>query len=226
MKFLRAVLYLSLTLSARADLTIVQNVEGAGPMSTITIKLKGSKARMEMGRDITTIIDTKSGEMLNLMNDQKKVIRISAEGAKAAAAVALKAEANAPRPQLKPTGRKEKILGYEAEEYVCDAPAFKATYWLSNSYPDAKSIMAQLQSLTPESWNIVGKGMPDYRDFPGLPLRSTVDMGGKQVTSTLASVKQDPLSDADFTVPKDFEEMKMPNMGGLFGGEKSPSPRK
>ncbi|MGZ5511956.1 MAG: DUF4412 domain-containing protein [Chthoniobacterales bacterium] len=226
---------LCLTSAARSDLTIIQKVEGAGPGSSeMVIKVKGDKARVEPNPQMTTIIDSKSGELLNLMNQQKKFMRIPAAQAKAVADLAIKPDPNKAtaekKPKLEATGRKETILGYEAEEYVCDGSSFKASYWISTTYPDAKSIVKQLQAMTPEPWNVNSRGMPDYRDFPGLPLRSSVNFGGKEVTSTLISVKQDPLNDADFAIPKDFEEMKMPNLDAMLGGktggpQASPSPK-
>lgn len=211
-------------LCARADLTLVQSVEGAGPVTTMAIKIKGDKARIESSPENTTIIDSTSGDILNLMNDQKKFVRISASQAKAVAEMAVQPDqkdAPAVRPQLKPTGKKETINGYETEEYVCDAPAFKASYWIAPKYPNSAAIVRELQAMTPRSWNVSGKGMPDYRDFPGLPLRSRVRIGGKEIVSTLVSVKQDPLPESDFTTPAGFEEIKMPDMGGVLGRKPS-----
>src|ERR1043166_4939488 len=62
-----------LLLPARADLTIVQKVEGAGQGGEMTIKIKGDKARIDTSPKLTTIIDGKTGEITNLMNDQKKI---------------------------------------------------------------------------------------------------------------------------------------------------------
>src|ERR1039458_6417742 len=70
--------------SARADLTIVQKVEGVGPVSEVTMKIKGDKARVDVNPKMTAIIDGKTGEMINLMHDQKVVMRMSAEKMKAA----------------------------------------------------------------------------------------------------------------------------------------------
>ena len=210
-------------LSARADLTLVQNVEGAGPVTTMAIKIKGDKARIESSSEITTIIDSASGDILNLMNEQKKFVRISASQAKAVAEMAVqpeKKDAPAVKPQLNPTGKKETINGYETEEYVCDAPAFKASYWIAPKYPNSAAIVRELQAMTPRAWNVSGKGMPDYRDFPGLPLRSRISIARKEIVSTLVSVKQDPLPASDFTPPAGFEEVKMPDMGAMLGGSK------
>jgi hypothetical protein len=205
---------------AHADLTLVQNVEGAGPVTTMAIKIKGDKARIESSPEITTIIDSKSGDILNLMNDQKKFVRISANQASAVAEMAVqpdKKDAPAVKPQLKPTGKKETINGYETEEYVCDAPAFKASYWIAPKYPNSAAIVRELQAMTPPSWKVSGKGLPDYRDFPGLPLRSRVSIAEKEIVSTLVSVNQDPLPESDFVTPAGFEEIKMPDMGDVLG---------
>ena len=76
--------------TARGDLSLVQKVEGSGSVSQITIKLKGDKARVEVTPEVTTLIDRKSGDMLTLMNAQKKFVRISADKSKAIAEMANK----------------------------------------------------------------------------------------------------------------------------------------
>lgn len=220
---------LLLIISARADLTIVQKVEGVGPAADMTIKIKGDKARIDATPQITTIVDGKTGEMANLMNDKKKVVRISADKMKAATDMIFKfsdKNKSAEKPKLSPTGKKETINGYETEEYVCDTPMFKANYWIAPKYPDGAAILKQLQSLKSEMWNPTSANLPDYRDFPGLPIKTVISTGGNQViTSTLTSVKQDPLSDAEFSVPKDFREMKVPDIGSMLQEkEKKPAP--
>src|SRR5438034_1433464 len=79
------VLTISFLFSARADLTMVQQVERAGSAGNMTIKLKGDKERIEASPKVTTIVDGKNGEVNNLMNDQKTVVRISADKMKAVA---------------------------------------------------------------------------------------------------------------------------------------------
>ena len=205
-----------LSVTARGDLTIVQKIEGSGSVSQITTKLKGDKARLEVSPEVTTIVDNKSGEMLNLMNSKKKFLRISADKSKAIAELASKyagdPAAAAEKSKLTPTGKKEMINGYEAEEYVRESPSLKESYWIALKYPDSAAIVKQLQAIIPTAWNDIAKGMLDYRDFPGLPLRTIVKTGGKEIISTVISIKQDPLSEAEFSVPKDFQELKIPNL--------------
>ncbi|MGI9087528.1 MAG: DUF4412 domain-containing protein [Chthoniobacterales bacterium] len=216
-----------LLLPARADLTIVQKVDGISPeMSTMTIKIKGERARIEVNPQMTTIIDSKSGDILNLMNSEKKFLRIPGAKARAVAEMAIasdKKDQPATKPQLKSTGKKETINGYECVEYTCDAPSFQATYWIAPKYPDAAAIVQQLQAMTPQAWGVSGKGMPDYRDFPGVPLRSRVVVNGKEITSTLVSLKQEPLAEAEFQAPPGYQEMKMPDLDALLGGKAKPS---
>ena len=113
---------------------------------------------------------------------------------------------------MTPTGRKETINGYETEEYVRESPSMKESYWIALKYPDSAEIVKQLQAIVPAAWNEIAKGMFDFRDFPGLPLRTVVKTDGKEITSTITSIKQDPLSEAEFSVPKDFQELKIPNL--------------
>jgi len=217
-----------LSVTARGDLTIVQKIEGSGSVSQITTKLKGDKARLEVSPEVTTIVDNKSGEMLNLMNSKKKFLRISADKSKAIAELASKYARDpagaAEKSKLTPTGKKEMINGYEAEEYVRESPSLKESYWIALKYPDSAAIVKQLQAIIPTAWNDIAKGMLDYRDFPGLPLRTIVKTGGKEIISTVTSIKQDPLSDAEFSVPKDFQELKVPNVKEVLAEKPSVPP--
>ena len=107
------VLTISFLLSARADLTILQKVERAGSATNMTIKLKGDKVRIEASPQLTTIIDGKTGEITNLMNDQKTVVRISAEKAKAVTNMINKFDAKKEgvgKVKLTPTGQKETVV--------------------------------------------------------------------------------------------------------------------
>ncbi len=210
-----------LPLSARADLIIVQKVEGAGPVADMTIKIKGDKARIDATPQMSTIIDGKTGEMINLMNDQKAAVRVSAEKMKAAAEMVSKftdknKNKSVEKPKLTATGKKETVNGYEAEEYVYEAPDLKATYWIASKYPDGAAILKEMQSLKSEAWTASNAKMPDYRDFPGLPIKTVISVGGNQITSTITSIRKDPVSDAEFSIPKDFQEIKTPEINSLL----------
>lgn len=198
---------------ARADLTIVQNIEGGGPVSSMTMKIKGDKARIEATPQMSTIVDSKTGDMITLMHDQKKFMRISADQAKAAAEIAMDGmDKNAAKPQLKPSGKKETINGIETAEYTIESPAFKGSYWIATNYPNAAAILKELSATTPQSWGVATRGMPDYRDFPGVPIRTNLTVGGAQIVTTVASIKQDPIPESEFATPAGYEEFQMPGI--------------
>jgi len=228
MKALIVWLFLSATISCTyADLTIVQKVEGAGPPANMTIKIKDNKARIDANPSLTTIIDGKTGELTNLMLDQKKIVRISADKMKAAVEMVNKYNAGGKagepaKTKLVATGKKQKMDGYDAEEYVYDGPNFKATYWVAPQYPNSAAILKELETLNPQLWAANSMNLPDYRAFNGVPIRTIVSAGDTNITTTLVSVNQSPIDPAEFVPPKDFQEVKVPEIGNLL----DQSPRK
>src|SRR5437773_2437865 len=191
----------SFLLSAHADLTIVYSStvqpaaqaakgEDTAPASNVTIKIKGDKARIDASPKLSTIVNGTTGEVVTLMNEQKTVVRISRDKVKAVTEMLNKFAGNnqkekeaAEKPKLTPTGQKETINGYETEKYTYDGPDFKATYWIAPNYPDGPAILAQLQSVKSEFWDAANTKMPDFRDFPGLPIRMRMIIGKENQTS-------------------------------------------
>ena len=217
------ILAAAFSLNARADFTVVQKVEAKGKAHEITLKVKGDKIRMEATPEMTMIVDGKTGDILTLMNTQKKIVRISGDKAKAIAELKAKyGGGNAEKPKLVATGKKMTVNGYEAEEYVAESKTFKARYWIAPSYPNSAAILKELQAIIPASWNDLAKGMVDYRELPGFPIRTEVTAGNDEIISTVVAVKTDSLNDAEFLPPKDFEEMKIPAME--LSGDKSVVP--
>jgi hypothetical protein len=212
----------ALCATARADLTIIQKMDGAEGIHQITLKVKGDKARVEVNPQVTTIVDAKSGDLTTLLNDRKTVMRISGERAKAMAEMAKSfVKEEAPEQSLpKPTGRKETIGGYETEEYVSDSPKYHASYWVAKSYPNYQNILQQMSLLQQGAFASISKGLPDYHALPGLPLRTKIKTPGQgEITSTIESVSLSPVADSEFDVPAGYSEMKMPE---LLGGKPSP----
>lgn len=214
----------ALVLTARADFTIIQKVEGKGQSHDIVLKIKGDKIRLEASPQITMIVDGRTGDTITLMNVQKKIVRISGDKAKAVAEMAAKYSGTTEKPKLVETEKTVTINGYEAREYVADGKNFKARYWIAPSFPNSAAIMKQLQTVIPAAWNDLAKGMIDYRDLPGFPIKTEVKVGDDEITSTVVAVKPDPLSDADFLPPKDFQEVKIPNVQEMTAEKPAPAP--
>ena len=204
---------LALFSAARADLTLVQNVEGSDGAHKITMKVKGDQARVEVNPQMTTIINAKTGEVVNLVNESKVFIRMSAENAKA---IAEAAKALVKQEEIKTTpptatGKKEKINGYETTEYVADSPNFHTSYWVATTYPDYQKIVDQMAILQKGAFGAIMKDLPSYQGLPGLPLRTEVKVSGNPaIKSTIESVSLSPLPDSDFAIPDGFKEMVVP----------------
>jgi hypothetical protein len=48
-------------------------------------------------------------------------------------------------------------------------------------------------------------------------------IGDDEIISTVIAVKTDPLSDAEFLPPKDFQEMKIPNVQDMMAEKPAPA---
>src|SRR5437762_871185 len=231
-------------LTVRADLTIVysttvqpashaqkpQATPTAVATTNMTIRVKGDKARIDASPQVTAIFDGRTGELINLLNDQKTIVRISPEKMRAIADMVNKFSSNkagSDKPRLTPTGQREMINGYETEQYTYEGPDFKATYWIAPNYPNGAAVLAQLQAIKSELWDAANTKMPDFRDFPGLPIRMRMIVGKEnstgehgttglghpiEITSTVTGVSLDSVADSQFTVPANFKERKLPDI--------------
>jgi hypothetical protein len=230
MKMARCCAAFALLLShaARADLTLTANVEGALLKGPMTVKIKGDKVRVDNSSQVSTIINATTGEIITLINNQKKFTRISAERARAMIQTAARFGGGTPPPdgkaRLTATGRKEMIDGYETQEYVRDTPQLKETFWVSTTYPNAAAIAKQLASTTPQMWGSAAAGGPDYRDLPGVPLKTQVKINTMETTTTITSIKEDPLPDTLFQPPADYRELKLPDLGAVPPAKKLMQP--
>src|SRR5437762_13105194 len=123
--------------SARADLTIVQRVEGVGQNGEVTVKIKGDKERIDAPSQPTRIIDGKTGEMTDVLNEKKSFVRISAEQMRAAAETINKFDESKQSSASKLTsiGKKETVNGYETEEIVLVTLKYQDSFWVATKYP-------------------------------------------------------------------------------------------
>lgn len=222
-KLFAGLVALVLATAARADLTIVQEVKGGPSSGDMTVNVKGDKARIDASPQMSMIIDSKSGDMITLMKDQKKFTRLSGETMRAMSGK----PQNSPAPgaKLTPTQNHESINGYETTEYTFETPQYKASYWIATNYPDAPAIMADMQRLSNQTWGAASAAIPNYKDFPGIPLRTRLTIGKAEVVSTIKSIKRDTLPDSMFTPPTDFSELKMGDLGKALGGKPAAAPR-
>lgn len=209
---------LALALSARADLVIKEKIEGAGQLGDMTMKIKGDKVRADVSAELSTLTDAKTGDVTTLMHAQKSYMVMPAAASQALMDNVTKTMAQAspgpsPTPaKLTPTGRREKVNGYDTDIYTASLGGMKMTYWIAPGFPDWKKVLEAMMTFQRGSLAAMAKGlMPGASDFPGMPVKTEADLGGQKITTTVESVKEEPVADADFQIPAGYTEMKMPS---------------
>jgi hypothetical protein len=205
---------LLLAVSTPADYIVKQQVENAGQNQNITLKLKGDRCRVDATEQTSAIMDAKTGETTVLVHPQKSFMTISKEQlvaqAKAMKDMLGKQNDDPASTELKPTGKKDTINGYATEEYIYDLNGTHNTVAVAKDFPDYKNLVAALYNVQS------GPGMEAFRTlalppdkFPGMPMRTTVEVMNQKVTTTLTSVQQTPLTESEFTVPSDYKQLQV-----------------
>jgi hypothetical protein len=214
---------------ARADVVIVQQVDGMAQTGQMTIMVNGDKVRTDVSPQMSTITDVATGDVTMLMHAQKAYIVISAAASKAllagtSAAMtqaspgvtgtgALLPPAHAPSPHE--TGKMSKINGYTAKEYTFANGNLKATYWISRDVPNGKLVTDAMAKFQKGSLASIAAGIgPDMSVFPGVPVKTEVDLTGQKITTVLVSATEEAVDPAEYQVPAGYAEMKMPGVDG------------
>lgn len=201
----------------RADLVIVQKIEGSGQSGEQTIRIKGDKSRADMAEQISMITDGATGDIITLMHAQKTYLKVPAAQTRAMMEQMQKQRpAGGEPPKLTPTGKKEKVGAFDCEIFTTNFGGVNVTYWIAKDFPNFAAILAQMEKLQSASISAMTKGMmPELKDFPGMQLKTEMDLGGKKVSTTILSVKDDAVDPASFVVPPSYKEASAPalNMG-------------
>jgi hypothetical protein len=212
-------LFLSTSL-LKADLVIVQDIDGMGQKMTMTMKTKGSLLRIDMNPQMSVIMDGTTGDMKTLMHDQKMYMSMNINAMKgmieATTKSAAPADGGGTKPTIKALGNKEKIDGYDTEEYLVTQGNVVSHTWIAKDYPHFKAFIAAMETMRQGP---IGKMSPqlqmDMSQLPGMPLKSVVEMNGKPTaTSIVKSVEEKELAASDFTAPADYKTIAMPQAPG------------
>ena len=203
-------LVLSLT-ATRADFVIEQKVDGLGQQSgSIVVKIKESKARAELSPQISYIIDGVSGESITLMHAQKAFMKVSAEQGKALMERMQKSEGATPSKPVA-TGKKENVDQWAAEIFTWSNGSLSVKYWVAKDFPNAAAIQAAMDKARAGGLGAMNKSMlPANSEFPGMVVKTEMKTKGKTVTSTIVSVKEEPVDAKQFEIPADYKELPTP----------------
>jgi hypothetical protein len=205
------------TLLLQADLVMVQSVEGAGPGQNgqMTIKLKGNKLRMDLSKEASILTDTVSGDMMTLMHGEKAYMPISGAMAERMLKNASKG-ASPKKATLEPTGKHESISGHDTEIFTSSVGDQKATYWIAKDYPESTKFLEIFKRVEGSALSkMIRLAAPQPESFPGIPLKTEIQIGSQKVVITLVSLKDEPVADSEFAIPAGYQAMPMPSIPGV-----------
>lgn len=114
------------------------------------------------------------------------------------------------------TGKKEKVNGYDAEIYTAETPDMKFTFWVARDFPNFAAVKEQMKKMQTAMQNKLGTAatgsVPNTNELPGLPVKTEMETGGRKITTTLISAKEEPVADAEVAVPAGYTEMQIPSL--------------
>jgi hypothetical protein len=193
----------------------------------ITYFMKGTRMRTEMvappdkkGRpsgSFASIVNWDTREITMLMTEQKMymVHKISEETME-------KATSKTAETDFKPTGRKEKIAGIEAEEYAGTSDKKRTEVWVTKEL--GKFMMANQgkggpmggkKGAQPSAW----AKFAEQGDFFALRVIQRAKEGAPEdFRMEVTSVEKGAQPDALFQPPADYQKFEMPSMGDMMKG--------
>jgi len=208
------------TLTAGGGIVVVQKVQSDNESKEMTVKIQGDRIRFDITPAISVIRDVQSGELVTLMHERKGYLRVSSEAAAAlrqrvASQVPPSATPSAaPRGKLQPTGRKEKISGFDTEEYIYISGGRRMDLWIARDFPQWSVVMEQMSKLQNTGLDpLVQNLSPDPKELPGMPIRTETEMSGRKVILTVISGKELTLDEKEFQPPTDYKALPQPGFG-------------
>jgi hypothetical protein len=222
-RLLVSLIWLVTAWPAGADFVIEQKVEGLGDSSLMTIKIAGDKLRLDLSRNITVIRDLAAGGSITLLHAKRQFQRIPPSAAEKLRRELDRHAAAGTSPvsfKLQPTGKKQKISGFDAEEYTAHVGGMPVRYWIATAFPNAAAVLAPLLKLQEAGLDQAMRGrIPAASDFPGLPVRTEAELNGQKVVTTVLSVKEQPVSPEEFEPPAGYTEIDPPVFGSPRAAE-------
>jgi hypothetical protein len=212
-RILRLAALVLIAAPVRADIVLTQRVEGGGQSGEQTIRIKDGKSRADLASALSLITDAATGDAITLKHSDRSFMKVPAAQSQAMLEEMKRKRGDAPPPQLKPTGRKEKVGEYECEIFTTDLGGLTVTYWLAKDFPNYAAVQKQLSAVQSGAQALSSQGlMPDPASFPGMTMKTVLELSGKKVTTTTLSVRETPVDASVFEIPKGYKELPSPEL--------------
>lgn len=202
-----------------ADLVLEQQTSDTNRTQRVIIKLHDEKMRLDQSDDgLSVIVDLRTRDSTTLLTTNKMYLQ--RYGADINWKVELEKKNTGgtnemdamPAPAVD-TGKSETVDGYNAEIYTWSgAHGRTETLWVAKNFPNYETIRAELNKL--DKFNDSGphrNAQPQLSALPGMVLKSENVFEGRKATTTLVSVKVEPVNAELFKLPDDYSPWKAPN---------------
>lgn len=201
--------------TASADWVIESKIESPQLNSSTTTKVKGDKLRVDIADSpagaMSSIVDTKSGESIQLMHGQKMAVKTSGAALKQAmdAAKDKAGIKDNTKAELKPTGQSEKVGEYDCDIYTWTDGTNTSKLWVAKNHPQATALKDFEKQMRGGFFGGMQMG-PDTSKLPGPAIKTEATVQGTKITSTITSIKEQNIDAKEFDVPAGYQTMALP----------------
>jgi len=212
---IRLALPLFLVATASADWVIESNVASAKANGVLVIKVKGDKMRMDIPNErigaVSSIVDTKTGDTLQIVHAQKAAMKIDGEAMKKMVANSRDKAGfkDGAAGELKATGEKEKVGEYDCEIYTWSNGTVSKKFSVAKNHPQ-EAVLKDLEKRM-RSGFLGGMQMgPDTTTLPGTVIKTETTSPAGNTSSVITAVKEQELDPKDFEVPEGYQTVAPP----------------
>lgn len=210
-----SILFIS-TLALHADLILEQQSTDADHTERTSLKIHNDKMRMdEPGEYFSVIVDLKTRDSISLFTNIKKYLKRSGTEIRQQMEKDKQASTNdltAPPAPAVDTGKSAIVNGLNTEIYTwMGANGLVETLWVATNFPNYDTIKPELVKL--DKFNVTGphpNAQPQLSRLPGLVLKSESLLKGHKTTTTLVTIKMEPVAPSLFELPQDYTPYKLP----------------
>lgn len=205
--------------TASADWVIESKIESPQLNTATTTKVKGDKMRVDIpdgpAGAMSSIIDTKSGDSIQIIHAQKMAMKTNAATLKQAidAAKQKSGVKDGPAPELKATGQSEKVGDYVCDVYTWTDGATTSKIWVAREHPQAAALKALEAKMREGFFGGLQMG-PDTTKLAGPAIKTETTSQGATVTSTITTIKELDIDAKEFDVPAGYQTMALPGAPG------------
>ena len=212
---------LGLAVVARADLTLVQEIEdftgGAnGTKEQVTLYVSGPRLRLDKGQTLTSIILGDKKITYSILHETRQYVQMPHElfkgmGQALGAAAGAAAQASESL-RVESTNKQETISGHPCRLVrVRDASGALTELWVTRDASELDGLLGEFKSLMDFGLPAAGAVLDKHPELKGIPMRVTEYEGASVARrSTVKNFDRTKVSPSVFEIPAGYEEIKLP----------------